>query len=359
MEQVKFLNETPVRTSKSFGINNIKIKELEIPEVKEFTNVKINGFSIKTEKQAKCKIIKDTLKYELEESLTNQIINKANQKIYIEIPENKIIHETIEIEFNITEKQNILVDNIYVQAGKNSRAEIIIKYKSEKEEIKGYHNGICSVFARENADVKITILNLLNENTSNFHIMNNKLESKANLEYIVTDFGGQRSITNYYSNIEGEEANAELNTIYLGKNSQLIDMNYIAEVYGAKSNIDIEVYGALTGDAQKNFKGTIDFKTGCKKAKGNESEYCMLLSKTAKSKALPMLLCREDDVVGNHSNSAGKIDEEKLYYIMSRGISYEEARKLIVKAKFNSIIEKLNNEKIKQEIIKEIDRRIV
>ena len=85
----------------------------------------------------------------------------------------------------------------------------------------------------------------------------------------------------------------------------------------------------------------------------------MLLSKTAKSKALPMLLCSEDDVQGNHSNSAGKIDEDKLYYIMTRGISKKEAQKLIVKAKFNSVLEKINDEELKQELVEEIDRRLV
>ena len=54
-------------------------------------------------------------------------------------------------------------------------------------------------------------------------------------------------------------------------------MNYIAELYGEKSNIDIEVQGALKDNAKKNFKGTIDFKKGCKKATGNENENCMLL----------------------------------------------------------------------------------
>ena len=155
-----------------------------------------------------------------------------------------------------------------------------------------------------------------------------------------------------------KRANNEIKTMYLGTKEQLLDINYISEVYGKKGKIDIEVYGALKDNAHKNFKGTIDFKKGCKKAKGNENEYCMLLSKTAKSKALPMLLCSEEDVEGNHSNSAGKIDEQKLYYIMTRGISKEEAQKLIVKAKFNHILENINDENTKQELIEEIDRRL-
>ncbi len=94
--------------------------------------------------------------------------------------------------------------------------------------------------------------------------------------------------------------------MYLGKENQLFDFNYIGELQAEKSNIDIQVEGALKDHAKKHFKGTIDFKKGCKKATGNETENCMLLSNTARSLALPMLLCSEEEVEGNHSCSARK-----------------------------------------------------
>ena len=110
--------------------------------------------------------------------------------------------------------------------------------------------------------------------------------------------------------------------------------------------------------SKKHFKGTIDFKKGCKKAKGNENEACMLLSDTARSLALPMLLCSEEDVEGNHSSSAGKIGEKELFYIMSRGFELKEAMKLMVRAKFNKILTNVKNENLKNEILEEIDCRL-
>ena len=102
----------------------------------------------------------------------------------------------------------------------------------------------------------------------------------------------------------------------------------------------------------------IAIKKGCKKAKGNENEYCMLLSDKAKSIALPMLLCTEADVEGNHSTASGKVDESAVFYIMSRGLSYKEAVRLLVKANFNKIIEGIQDEKVKTEILQEIDKRL-
>ena len=344
------LNETPRRTSKSFGINNIIINSFNLPELKEFTNV-----NVKSKLQIDSNVSIFNPKYSIGESLVNQI-NNANKKINIKIDKN--LKDPIVVDFELDEKQDALADHIEIEIDEEVNATVIIRYKTNSEEVNAFHNGACSVKAKANSNVKIIILNLLNKNSENYYSMNNILEENANLEYIIADFGGSRTITNYYSNLSGNTSNNSVNTIYIGKDNQLLDLNYIAEVYGKKANIDIEMYGALKDNAKKNFKGTIDFKTGCKKATGNENEYCMLLSKTAKSKALPMLLCSEEDVQGNHSNSAGKIDEDKLYYIMARGISRKEAQKLIVKAKFNSVLDKINDEEIKQELIEEIDKRL-
>ncbi len=63
-------------------------------------------------------------------------------------------------------------------------------------------------------------------------------------------------------------------------------------------------------------------------------------------------------LIGNHSTASGKVNEKELFYIMSRGIEYKDAVKLIVRAKFNKIVERIKNEDIKKEVLNEIDRRL-
>lgn len=198
----------------------------------------------------------------------------------------------------------------------------------------------------------------MNIKSNNFLAIENDFEENAKINYTIVDFGGNHSITNYYSNLQGDNCDNQLNTIYLGKENQVFDLNYIGELRGKKSNIDIEVQGALKDTSKKHFKGTIDFKKGCKKATGNENEACMLLSDTAKSIALPMLLCSEEEVEGNHSSSAGKIGEKELFYIMSRGFELKEAMKLMVRARFNQILEKIENDELREKILQEIDKRL-
>lgn len=84
----------------------------------------------------------------------------------------------------------------------------------------------------------------------------------------------------------------------------------------------------------------------------------MLLSDKAKSVALPMLLCAEEDIEGNHSTATGKIGNKELFYIMSRGFSKKDAIKLAVQAKLSQIVDKVKDEELRQEIFEEIDNRL-
>ncbi len=347
------LNETPVRTSKNFGINNIDIKEIELnKKIEEFNGLTISGDT------SEVKISQDTKKspliYSVGKDLEKQVFENSNQNIKIIIDDD---NKNIDLEFEFNEENLNLIDNIEIIANKNAKATVVIKYISD-EVYEYYHNGIVRVIAEDGSKINVLIINMLNNQSNNLLSIENSLNDNACINYTIVDFGGKNSITNYYSNLIGNEAKSDLNTIYLGTENQVFDINYIAELRGERTNANIEVQGALKDNAKKNFKGTIDFKKGCKKAIGSENEFCILLSDTARSKALPMLLCTEEDVEGSHSSAAGKVENDMLFYIMSRGFSYKEAMKLIVKAKFNNILETIQDEEVRDEIIKEIDRRL-
>ena len=353
MEYLK-LNETPVRTSRNFNINNIKLENVEIPEIiPEFNNIDIQG--ITSQIDIKKETINTQWAYGLNEILKKQVMEQANQML--KLTTNCKANEHFQIGFKFDNKNSVLIDNISIIANEDTKTTIIIKYASD-DDIKAFHNGAIRVSAKENSTVNIILVNLINTKSNNFISIENVLESNATINYTLIDFGGKHSITKYYSNLLGECSNNNLDAIYLGKENQIFDLNYIGELRGVKSNIDIEVQGALKDNAKKHFKGTIDFKKGCKKATGNENEACMLLSDKAKSIALPMLLCSEEDVEGNHSSSAGKVGEKELFYIMSRGFELKEAMKLMVRAKFNKILENITDEDLKQKILEEIDKKL-
>ncbi len=399
------LNETPVRTSKNFNANDIEIKSIKVPDnVNSFLNRSIYINSDKKtllvaendedsnrlndlyedSKVLVSELTKDDfkVKFGVGEDVVKNCQSNTNQPIRIVAKENSNLVEA-NIEFLFDDDNKELLDTIELYAERNANLNVIINYipreiseefsekeknKQEDESIllesvnnsteKYFHSGIIKVCGLENSKINITLVNMLNNSSTNFINVENKLLDNCELYFNIVDFGGKHSITNYFTDLFGKCSSNNLNTIYLGNNSQLFDLNYIAFCRGEKTNINIEVQGALKDEAIKHFKGTIDFKKGCKKAIGNENENCLLLSDKAKSLALPMLLCSEEDVEGNHSSSSGKAEPKELFYLMSRGISEKDAMKLLVRAKFNSIIDSFTNNEIKELIISAIDSKL-
>ena len=326
------LNETPVRTANNFRINNIEV-DTKIPTIiREFENVQITKSNCIISEN----VSKDELVYGNSKELEDAVLDKANSKIKIENNENV---ENVKITYIFDEDNLMLLNQIEIDASKD--INVIIEYRSETDE-ECFHAGIIKTIAKAGAKINVTVLNLLNDNSENIESFENVIEKESKVFHKIIDIGAKNSVSNYYSNVIGDGAENDVKTIYLGQGTQLKDINYIVHLRGKKAKANIDVQGALKDSSKKNFKGTLDFKKGASKAKGNENEYCMLLSEKAKSIALPMLLCTEDDVEGNHSTASGKVDESAIFYIMSRGLSYKE----------------IQDEEVKAEILQEIDERL-
>ena len=343
------INDTPVRTSRNFRINNLKLENIEIPSnLDTFKNVEIIT--------QKAEISNNVRKYKLEygngEILEENAQNEANSVLNIKTSRKG---EKVTIIYTFTDEETILVNNIEINTYKDADITIVYKSKTDKP---CFHNSVIRLNTSPEDKVNVNIVNMLNNNSMHFESMESSLEDNTNLKYTIIDLGGKVSATNYFADIIGKEAKNDLKTIYLGIENQIKDINYIAHLKGEKTEGYIDVQGVLNDEAKKNFKGTLDFKRGCKGAKGDENEFCMLLSPKAKSIALPMLLCTEDDVEGNHSTASGKVDEKSLFYIMSRGLNEKEAIKLIVRARFNKMLERIKDEDLLKDIVHEIDNRL-
>ena len=92
---------------------------------------------------------------------------------------------------------------------------------------------------------------------------------------------------------------------YLGQKQQTVDMNLVVNHWGQKTTSEINAAGALKDDAQKIFRGTIDFKKGSAGSVGSEQETVLMLGDGVVNKTVPLILCAEENVVGNHGATIG------------------------------------------------------
>ena len=141
-------NETPIRTAKNFNINNIKLENIEIPEViTTFENITIIGDTSKINIEQNADNTNTDLVYGLSNELTNQVKHGANQKIKLTTNSNQNEKSKAEemaeaeIDFNFDNENSVLIDNIEITANENTKTTVIIKYTSNQEN-ESYHNGI-------------------------------------------------------------------------------------------------------------------------------------------------------------------------------------------------------------------------
>lgn len=108
------LNETPLRTTRNYNINNIKLENVNIPEqIGEFKNVSITGANYTNN------ITTLKLTYGLSQELETQVANKSNQKIKIQVQNN----ENAQIDFKFDKQNTRLVENIEIVSKENSRRD--------------------------------------------------------------------------------------------------------------------------------------------------------------------------------------------------------------------------------------------
>ena len=322
------LNETPIRTSNNFKINDF-IVDLDINK----TNLEYN------------------------ESIKNNFDSKIGLKddkylnIDIDIKENK---DNIFLNYEFDDN-NYLVSQININLCKNTTSNFVILYKSKND---AFNNSKIVINASNNSKSNISIINLLSNNSKSFISIENVEKDNADININFIDLGGNLKISNYYGKLDGINSKNNFNNVYMGINEDKIDMNFYLSNNNKNTIGNILSNGSLDNNSIKAFKGTIDFIEGCSKSIGEENENCILLSDTCISRSLPILLCHEEDVQGAHGVSTGKIDESKLFYLMSKGISETAAKKLIINANFNDIINEISNEEIKQLVIEEIDKKL-
>jgi len=149
---------------------------------------------------------------------------------------------------------------------------------------------------------------------------------------------GKEKDFNYQIRLSGRGADATLLMLLLGnKNKNLsVTTDVIHEKPDTKSRVVIK--GALNDFSNVNFEGLVKIDKGAKNSNAWLAAHLLLLSDDAGGRAVPKLEISENDVKAGHASTVGKIDETQLFYLMSRGINNETAKRLVVQGFLESII---------------------
>lgn len=237
-------------------------------------------------------------------------------------------------------------------------AELDVLYVLKGAAQAGGLNLFTELDVADNAKVVFKKVQLLPEAVQQIEHRYTRLGKASHVTYLNIELGGSENYLHYTQDLIGEGAEIHHDLAYLGEKEQKFDISMLMSHIGKKTVSDIHTLGALSGHSKKSFRGTLDFIRGSIASEGAEEDTCLLLDPTVKSVSLPLLLCKEDNVVGNHAASAGQLDKTKLFYIMSRGFSEKEAKHMIVESMLRPVIDRVGREDLEEEMLAVVRAKI-
>jgi len=158
----------------------------------------------------------------------------------------------------------------------------------------------------------------------------------------------------------GPGSSAELFGLYFATDGQHLEHRVHVEhgVPGAKSRVNYK--GALNGDSARTvWIGDVFIRAAAQGTDTYELNRNLLLSHGARADSVPNLEIETGDIVGaGHASTTGRFDDEQLFYLMSRGIPSEQARRLVIRGFFSEIVSKLHLEEVEERIMNRIDNEL-
>lgn len=281
-----------------------------------------------------------------------------NTGLFIKAPAGKEFKVPVEI-FYLLEKDNpFLIDNNLIVAEEGSKLTVVIDYEMEAEDFEAFHNGLTRVIVEANAVLNIIKVQRFNDQSVNFDSNFSIISNQGEVNWIPIELGAKTSITNNENLLAEDGSKANISSVYFADGERKMDLAYKMNHQGRHSFSEIETKGVLKDRAKKVFRGDLYFQKGSSQASGAESEEVLMLDKTVVSDSIPALFSEEDNVEGEHAVSAGQIDQNRLFYLMSRGMNEAEAKRMMIEAAFNPIFDKIPLNELKGSVINDIKTRI-
>ena len=190
------------------------------------------------------------------------------------------------------------------------------------------------------AGAKLHLIEMLGVNEGQQHLESVGLEIHQDAAVDVKQYalGGSTIGLGLTANLVGARARLDLNNRYHATHEETLDINHLVRMRGTSTRAQLTESGVLNEAAKKTLRATIDLVRGAKDAQGNEIETVMILGDDVVNKTMPVILCDEDDVAGNHGATIGSVSPEQLDYLAARGLSRQDAEQLFVRALFEDAI---------------------
>lgn len=269
--------------------------------------------------------------------------------VFVHVSKNEVVEHPIHI-IDVIQGESALVvpRNLFV-VDQSAKAQIIHSVVSNGGE-KAFVNGVSEIVVGENASVEYQMIQTIGD--TNQQIQTTQVTQANNSKFITGafTFNGQLVRNNLNILVEGTGCETHLNGVYLLDGKMHVDNHSVVDHLMPHCESNENYKGVITDKATGVFNGKVFVRPDAQKINAFQSNQNILLSDDATINSKPELEIYADDVKCSHGSTTGQLNQEGLFYLESRGVKPQEARKLMINAFADEALSEIGVDALKEKL---------
>ncbi|WP_203638663.1 Fe-S cluster assembly protein SufD [Levilactobacillus wangkuiensis] len=281
-----------------------------------------------------------------------------NAGVFLYVPNNVVISEPIDIQLiqdNTLDQP--LNSHVLVVAGRNTEVSVS-QHLTTVGENANLANCLMEVIADENSHVTVATLDELGRKTMAYVERRAYAADNASVNWAVGFMNEGNTIGNFDTELNGVGSRADAKVIAITDHDQRMGVNTKITNRGKHTNGNILQRGVILEDSELVYNGIGDIIHGAAGSEAEQENRLLMMSSNAHGNANPILLIDENDVMAGHAASVGQVDEQQLYYLMSRGIRRETAERLVIRGFLGAVLSAIPAKAVRSQLVDIIERKL-
>jgi Fe-S cluster assembly protein SufD len=278
--------------------------------------------------------------------------------ILVHVPKGVVVEKPLYIRIANTIEGGSLFWRLLVVAEPQSRFTVVEEYVSASPELSAYSNATVEIVVEDGATVEYVSVQNLSQQTWHFASHHARVGRDAELDWVAGGFGSGGGKVWIQNDLAGPGATSRVTGAYFADNEQRLDYDTFQEHIAPNTTSDFAFKGVLRDTASAVWRGMIRVEQDAQKTNAYQENRNLLLSKTAHANSIPGLEILANDVRCTHGATLSRVDREQLFYAMARGLSQQEAERLIVRGFFQDVLDRIELEPVREALGSALEARI-
>ena len=278
--------------------------------------------------------------------------------LLVEVPAGVELERPLHVSIESTVAGAVLPTRLLVVAGEGSRFALIEEHVSAGEEIDAFTSCVVEVHVGAGAKLELVSVQRLSPKTWHFAHQRARLERDSELDWACVGLGSKKGKIWLANDLVGAGATSRVTGVYFADGAQHLDYDTYQEHAAPHTTSDFVFRGALRDEATAVWRGMIHVEPEAQGTDAYQENRNLLLSRKAHANSAPGLEILANDVRCSHGATVGQVDRDQLFYLMSRGLSANEAERLIVRGFFAEALDRIEREPVREALAGALEARI-